>query len=202
MLFLLWSDPLFGFKILGHLIFALSCHECAHAWIASLLGDKTAAEQGRITLNPCVQFEWSGLLCFFLFGFGWARPVPFNLDNLKNPQRDEAIIAFAGPAIHIVLALIFTLAFSFFPYEITYIGLRMNVFLAILNLIPLFPLDGEKILAGLTPNWLQNALESIRLVSLLFLLSLLVIGLFIQVDLIGNVINYLVSPIVTILSGV
>ena len=201
MLFLLWTDPYFGFIALGNIIFALSFHECAHAWIASLLGDNTAKNEGRITLNPCVQFEWYGFLLMLILGYGWAKPVTFNPENLKNPDRGEAIISLAGPASHVVLASLFTLAFHFLDSEVIFIGLYINFFLAFLNMMPLYPLDGEKVLAYLSPKGLGNFLKSIRYISYFSLLILVGFSVVFQVNLFSSVIDPLVSSIIAILTG-
>jgi len=134
-------------------ILALTVHEFAHAYIADKLGDPTPRSYGRLTLNPLAHLDPLGTLAIIFIGFGWAKPVPFDVYNLRNPRRDSMLIALAGPISNLLLAVLasFLLRFlpsSIFSYLLGYLVIG-NVSLAIFNLIPVFPLDGEKILGGL-----------------------------------------------------
>jgi Zn-dependent protease len=142
-------------------IFTIVIHEVAHGWMADRLGDPTARLSGRITLNPLAHIDLYGsvLLPLFLilvrspFLFGWAKPVPIDPYNLKNPRKDSALIALAGPLSNITvatfLAILHLFAESSLVGGILRMAIALNVTLALFNLIPVHPLDGGKILTGI-----------------------------------------------------
>lgn len=138
------------------LVVAITVHEFSHAFIADKLGDPTARSQNRLTLNPLAHLDPLGTLALLFIGFGWGRPVPFDPYNLRNPRRDSALISLAGPTSNILLALVLSLVLRFIPlfpilFSLFTILITLNVMLAIFNLVPVYPLDGEKILTGLLP---------------------------------------------------
>ncbi len=153
-------------------LLALSVHEAAHGAAAYRLGDPTARNFGRLTLNPVKHLNPIGFLCMVLTGFGWANPVPINSRNFRKPRRDIALCSLAGPASNLLLSFIFLLLLRFvgfgwlaglsfssermwnaayFLLLLLYYGVRMNLTLAIFNLLPVPPLDGSKILYSLLP---------------------------------------------------
>jgi Zn-dependent protease len=200
-----------GTAILQFVVFALAItvHESAHAWTADRLGDPTARMLGRISLNPIVHVDIFGTLIFpvllYLFHqpiFGWAKPVPVNVLNLRRPRRDSALVSAAGPLSNIVLALaavfLFRLFMGFDGYifklvgEGTYFGISLflqycvliNLILAAFNLIPVPPLDGGGILAGILPDNALGFLDIIRPYGFLILIALMysgAIGVYISV---------------------
>ena len=139
------------------LLFALSFHEFAHAWMAHKCGDNTAARLGRLTLNPLAHLDLFGSLMILFVGFGWAKPVPVDPRFLKKPRSDMMKIAAAGPVSNLLLALTSGLVFRLQgPYPIlsdnlllmVYYFTSINISLAIFNLIPVSPLDGSQIFSG------------------------------------------------------
>ena len=158
------------------ILIALTVHEFAHAWMASYLGDPTAELAGRKTLNPLAHLDPLGTIMIFLAGFGWGKPVPIDPFNLASPRRDQALIALAGPLSNFITAAIFSLATRLFP-EIIFLTLpivTINLALGFFNLIPLYPLDGEKILLGFLPQELADSLaQTLSQYSLILILLLL-----------------------------
>ena len=178
------------------ILLSLSVHEASHAWMANKLGDPTARNLGRLTLNPFKHLDLVGFICMLLFGFGWANPVPVNSRYFKKPRRDMALTAAAGPLSNIVLGFIFVSL-----YEISYLltvrlfpsvaasapmviyvwltflqmGAELNVYLAVFNLIPVPPLDGSRLFYIFLPvKWYFGIMKyekyiSIALFALLWL---------------------------------
>jgi len=151
------------------LIFSIVIHEVAHGSIANLLGDPTAKYAGRLTLNPIKHLDLFGSLLVPLFLiilrspilFGWAKPVPINPYNFRDPKWDGAKVAIAGPAANILVALIFGLAIRFFPLPTSILTIFsiiviLNLILAIFNLVPIPPLDGSHILFTFLPKKFAN----------------------------------------------
>ncbi len=157
------------------ILLALSVHECAHAWMAYKLGDPTAKNRGRMTVNPLKHLDPLGVLCMIVAGFGWAHPVPVDSRNLRKPKRDMVLISLAGPVSNIILAFIGVLLLRILiavcapllstaaPYSfgvtassmlISFLMLfcSLNAGLAIFNLLPIPPLDGSHLLALILPT--------------------------------------------------
>lgn len=144
------------------ILLALTFHEFAHAWTANKLGDPTARNDGRLTLNPLAHLDPIGTLMLFIVRFGWAKPVPVDPRYLRHPRRDMMWIALAGPMSNIILALVCGLLLRqvvLVPsagmiktfIQMLFGSVQINLILAFFNLIPLPPLDGSRILTGLLP---------------------------------------------------
>ena len=150
------TEPQIIVLLIPALVFSLSFHEFAHAWMAYRLGDRTAAQMGRLTLNPISHLDPVGSIALLLMGFGWAKPVPVDSRYLKNPKEDMVKVAAAGPISNIILAivaaLVLRLLFStdFLTNSIKtffIIFMQINITLAVFNLLPVSPLDGSQILS-------------------------------------------------------
>ncbi len=139
------------------LLFAITIHEYAHGRAALWLGDPTAKNMGRLTLNPLPHIDPFGAICLFLFNFGWAKPVPVNPRYFKNIRKDIILMSLAGPLANILLALLagILIRFFFFPWDIYRLALIyllfMNIGLGLFNLVPIPPLDGSHVLENLLP---------------------------------------------------
>lgn len=180
-------------------VFAITVHEVAHGWMAKRHGDNTAWMQGRLTLNPFKHIDPIGtlllpgilLLSQAGFVFGWAKPVPVEVRNLQHPKRDIAYVALAGPAANLLMALgwaliarlgvIINVEFISLPLIYTGIaGISINLVLGLLNLIPIPPLDGSRILTALLPDywaWQYNRFERYGFFVLLLLLITNILGM-------------------------
>ena len=138
-------------------MFALSFHEFAHAWMAEKCGDSTAARMGRLTLNPMAHLDMMGSLMILFVGFGWAKPVPVDGRNLRNPRTDMMKVAAAGPVSNLLLAMVAGMVLRFMNgtglltdsiFILLIYFTRINIVLAVFNLIPVAPLDGSQIFSG------------------------------------------------------
>ena len=177
-------------------LLAITLHEVAHGWVAKQYGDPTAAILGRLSLNPLRHIDPLGtvlvpiiLVVLVGFGFGWAKPVPVNFAQLRNPKRDMIWVAAAGPAANVVMALgwalVMKLGFLLLDHSqwvaaplilAGQAGIVINLVLCLVNLIPIPPLDGGRILAGLAPARFLPALEKVEPLGMLIVFGLLALG--------------------------
>jgi Zn-dependent protease len=175
-------------------VFAITVHEAAHGWVAKKYGDNTADMLGRLTVNPMKHIDWLGtvilpgllLLSGTGFIFGWAKPVPVDARNFKKPLHDMAMVALAGPVSNILMAIAWALlarlgmtigaSAEFISLPLIYTGvagISINLVLALINLLPIPPLDGSRVLTALLPHrlaWQFNQLERYGFIILLVLL--------------------------------
>lgn len=178
------------------LVFAVTVHEAAHGWVADRLGDPTARKLGRITFNPLPHIDLVGtilvpmlMLAFTGFLLGWAKPVPVSVGRLRHPKRDMAIVAAAGPAVNLLMAIVWSIALVVahnlvhsapavaVPVLLMAIaGVFVNLVLMAINLLPVPPLDGGRILTGLLPLPVARVFARIEPFGLIILIVLLITG--------------------------
>jgi len=190
-------------------LLAISMHESAHGYVAYRFGDPTAKNLGRITLNPIPHIDIFGLIAIFLVHFGWAKPVPINPDNLKNPIKDNLWISLAGPTSNLLLAIIFGIIFRLFSPILSgsdagvivlmmiRVSVTLNIVLMVFNLFPIPPLDGFHILEGIVPYEMYLSLQKIARTGPLILFGLIILGSFAGFDIFGIIF----SPFVKIIGG-
>jgi Zn-dependent protease len=161
------------------ILFAITVHEFSHAAAAELMGDPTPRLAGRLSLNPIKHIDPIGFLMLLLVRFGWAKPVPINPYNFKDPVRGEMVVSFAGPASNFLSAWLAAMVIRFFPVIILTNGyvqrgvsdfIWINLALAIFNLLPIPPLDGSHILEPFMPFEFRQMLEQYGFFILIFIL--------------------------------
>ena len=192
------------------ILFGLTIHELAHGLMADRLGDSTPREMGRLTLNPLSHLDPIGTLVFFITqAFGWARPISINPDNLASPRRDMMWIALAGPLANLLLAMFCAMLYHLtksiavgniangggwimVPFQkMVVAGVVVNLSLGLINLIPIPPLDGGRILAGLLPQRPAGYLEKIDSYGAILLLILVL----------SDSLSFFLFPLLSALTG-
>jgi Zn-dependent protease len=191
-----YTSILIGFAIV---IVSLTIHEAAHAWTADQLGDPTARQLGRVSLNPIVHIDPIGTILLPLISavtgaplLGWAKPVPVNISRLQHHRRDFMIIAAAGPISNVLQACVLAAVYrALYPIEavdlipaILKYAVQINLSLAFFNLIPVPPLDGGNVLAGLVPESAARVLDQLRQFGFIVLYALMLSG----------ILNQLIAP--------
>lgn len=197
-------------------LFAITLHEVAHGWVANKLGDSTSKMLGRLTINPIKHIDPIGTVALPIgmvvmslattgtpMAFGWAKPIPVNTRNLKQPRRDMAIVAIAGPLSNLIMAVFWTLVMIISMnvisdenigrgfYTMAQIGVVFNLILMVLNLLPLPPLDGGRVLAGLVPRPMAAMLDRIEPYGFIILITLLFLG----------ALDQIIGPVIAALYG-
>lgn len=188
------------------ILIALTIHEAAHALAAYQLGDPTAKNEGRISLNPIRHLDLFGTILFLIVGIGWGKPVPVNPNYFENPKRDQALVALAGPASNFFLAAILAIPLKFYNFgfssEINYLILiifEINILLCAFNLIPVPPLDGSKILALLIPKTKYYQYEQFLNANLSYIVLVLLADIFFARNLLGFSVTWTILETITTL---
>ncbi len=192
-------------------VFAITVHEIAHGWVAKRCGDTTAADEGRLTLNPIKHIDSIGTVLvpglFFLAAhflnaqalfFGWAKPVPVEIENLRRPARDQALVAAAGPAANLLMLLGWWGAFHLILktgigtglLSMCFVGIMFNITIMLINLFPIPPLDGSRVIAALLPGKAVDIVERMEFVGIAAIALLLLDAMFFS-----NLLGKLLSPV-------
>ena len=185
-------------------LFAITVHEASHGYVARMLGDNTAYVLGRVTLNPVKHIDPIGTIAVPLgmviltgFMFGWAKPVPVDWGSLRRPKRDMIWVAAAGPAVNLVMAIIWAIILRVlqgvgveerFFFEVARAGIQVNLVFMALNLLPIPPLDGGRIVSGLLPHKLSYAYSRIEPFGFFIIIGLMFTG----------ALNFLLQPFLSI----
>jgi Zn-dependent protease len=200
LLHLLINDP-FAFILLAvPLLYSVIVHELAHGWIAYQMGDSTAKLLGRLSLNPMKHLDPIGTLMLFVFGFGWAKPVPVNFNNLRDRRKGLIFVSSAGVIANIILAFL-----ALFLYQLLspsgifsiflYVLAQINIILAAFNLIPIPPLDGSKILMGFASERFQYYLLRLEPFGIIIIIGLLYFG---ALDLVIAFFRWIILSVISI----
>jgi len=197
-------------------LLAVSLHEAAHAWMANRKGDSTAKLLGRLTFNPLKHIDPIGtilvptlMIVFTGFAFGWAKPVPIDVRNLKNPQKDMMWVALAGPASNFIMAIMWAVflnisvlfvdsssSISLFFLLMPVAGITINVILGVLNLLPIPPLDGGRIMSGLLSPRASMQYSKIEPYGFFIIIALMLTGL------LSNIIFPVINLVLMVLSAI
>jgi Zn-dependent protease len=179
LLSLLLEQPLLFVLLSVPLLYSIVLHELAHGWVAARMGDPTAQRLGRLTLNPLKHLDPIGTLLLFVFGFGWAKPVPVDVRNFREPRKGFVLVSAAGIVVNTILAFLALLVLRLAAPQwdaltaFLYILAQVNLTLAAFNLIPIPPLDGSKILMGFLSGRLLQLMLHLERYGFIILIGLL-----------------------------
>ena len=188
------------------LLFALVFHEFSHGWVAYKLGDPTAKNQGRLTLNPLSHLDPFGSMMILFVGFGWAKPVPVDSRYLANPRKDMMKIAFAGPASNLLLALVGGILIRLTGYagpltSMLILFTQINISLAVFNMIPIPPLDGSQIFSGIMIRRNPQLVMQLQMYGPQILMGLILFGMFTGVSIIWAFMRLFVNFFMFLFAG-
>ncbi len=209
---LLLSEPILFFAWLAAIVIAITIHEFSHAAVANALGDPTAKNMGRLSINPLVHMDVWGTLLLLFARFGWGKPVPFNPYNLKSHRMGPALVAMAGPMANIIMVVIFGLILRFiYPvlgltesnalFQFLFVLITLNAVLAIFNLIPVPPLDGSKLLFAFLPPSMENVKTYFTQYGFIIIIGLLFIDNFTGLAIFGTLYQVILDVVYKFVLG-
>ena len=201
---ILTESPQIFLVVILAIIYALTIHEFSHAWAATLLGDSSAKFNGRLTLNPLAHMEIFGTIMLFIAGFGWGKPVPVNIYNLKWRRWGGAVVSLAGPLSNFISVFVFILIFSVIapnlgPSNLLVVFLSflifINLILGVFNLIPIPPLDGSKILFAALPGQFDEFKRKFTINGPFVLIALIILDNLLNLHILDTIFSFFVSII-------
>lgn len=203
------------------ILVALTIHECAHAYVAYRLGDDTAKQLGRVTLNPLAHLDPIGAIVFVLVGFGWAKPVPVSPRNFRHPVRDNAIVAAAGPLSNLVLAFALAVLARFLPFDsvaganlgygdaawtilslFVFYSIRLNIALMAFNFLPIPPLDGSNVLRHFVPWRYREYYDQYLSYGMWGIIAVLLVESFLGLSIVSGWVHMVTNAVLTAFSFV
>ena len=206
---ILFDNPVIFILIIISLIFALCVHEYSHGYIAYIYGDETAYRMGRLTLNPLAHLDPIGSMMILFLGVGYAKPVPVNPSNLRNPRNDMIKVAIAGPASNFILSFIGILIFTLLDklgllndsfHLLFYYFIIINTYLGLFNLIPIYPLDGGQIFGNVIAKYNPNIFRQLNEYGPKILLAIIALSILSQGRI--SIIGWIIEKPATLIVGV
>ncbi|MBI5765620.1 site-2 protease family protein [Candidatus Falkowbacteria bacterium] len=196
----LYTEPMFFVAWVMAIVIALTLHEFSHAAAALYFGDDTAKSMGRLTLNPLAHLDWLGFAMLLFVGFGWAKPVPVNPYNLRNPRISSALVSLAGPFANLISLIVFGLLLKFLgptlgPQNLLvnflFMLVLINVVLMAFNLIPIPPLDGHQVLFAILPDRYNDFKYKLALNGPWILIILVMVDNFLNIGIFAALFNWI-----------
>lgn len=200
----IFTDPLSILYTLPAVLIGLTVHEWAHAFAAYKLGDTTARDMGRMTLNPFAHIDWIGFLSLLLLGFGWAKPVPVNPRNFKNFRRDDIVVSLAGITMNLIVAFFASIIFAVLLYcgiynaalyTIVQSIIVLNIALMVFNLIPVYPLDGSHVFESLFMRKIPKACFFLRQYGMYILILVIIVNS--QVSFLSTIVSWIFTGLLS-----
>ena len=190
------------------LLFAITIHEYSHGKAALSLGDPTAKNAGRLSLNPIIHIDLIGALCLILFHFGWAKPVPVDTRNFKNIRRDTILMSLSGPVANFAAAFVAGLFYRYFPLKVEIYQLALfylvlfNTALGLFNLLPIPPLDGSHVLENILPPKASIRYREIGRFAPLILFGILMADRFLHIGIVGKLLDAPIRILIRLFMGI